>query len=263
MPNALTVFQPQNLADAQEMAQIFNDSGFVPAKLIKQAVHPVPAIVVCFEIAALLGVHPLAVMNEVYFVHGVPSFSTKFKVALLKRSGAIKGRMKFDDETDERGTVVAVTARCVDAEDDEVYTYRVSMKQASVAGWTSNKKYQEIPGVMLGYRAASFLMRRHFPDVILSWGMGADTEEIVDEAPPQAFTPLADTARPSTGHKALGLEPEMAFDDASNAIETDAEAVKDIVNRDDTPVPKAAEVVDEVLTPDPAVQTGAAEDDLF
>ena len=117
---------------------------------------------------------------------------------------------------------------------------------------------------MLSYRAASFLIRIHCPEVMLALGVsGQDREELEAEPIDADFTPLADTARPSTGHKALGLEPEITFDDASNAIETDADAVKDIVNRDETPVPRADEVVDEVLTPDPVVQTGAAEDDLF
>ncbi|MEL6613538.1 MAG: hypothetical protein AAFQ53_15685, partial [Bacteroidota bacterium] len=115
-----------------------------------------------------------------YVVHGTPSMSAKFLIALANRSGRFRGGLQFDDSPE------AVTCFAIDRETGERLEATVTMQQANEAGWAgSNANYQKLGTQMLAYRAATFFVRRYCPEVTLGFATVEEAEQIPaqDEAP--------------------------------------------------------------------------------
>lgn len=134
----------------------------------------------CFlalEIASRLGLGAFEVAQNMYVVHGEPGWKATYLIGLANARGPFKGSLQFT----VTGEGAAMVAECwaIHRETGERVSTSISMQQAKKAGWTSNKKYDEIPAQMLSYRAATFLVRLYCPEVTL--GMKT-TEELEDIA---------------------------------------------------------------------------------
>ena len=54
---------------------------------------------------------------------------------------------------------------------------------ARLEGWTSNKKWQTMPELMLAYRAAAFFARIHVPNLLMGCFVEGEAEDISPEKP--------------------------------------------------------------------------------
>ena len=130
----------------------------------------------CFIAAALameLKANPLIVMQNIYVVHGTPGFSTKFAIALANERGPFKDIIQFK-EVGEKGSANYGVVAFAHTKKGSYCEFKADMAMAKAEGWTKNTKYQSMPDVMLAYRAASFLIRRHCPEVL--FGMKTSDE---------------------------------------------------------------------------------------
>jgi len=125
---------------------------------------------IALSMAGQMGVHPLTFMQSCYVIHGKPAIDAKFAIALLNTSGKTKTNIRFVYSENDTVCRAIVT----DTEGHE-HEGECSVAMANGEGWVArNAKWKTMTKQMLKYRAAMFLIRGDFPEVIL--GMHSDDE---------------------------------------------------------------------------------------
>jgi hypothetical protein len=122
-------------------------------------------VIIAYELSKLFDMHPLAVMQSMYVIHGKPAFDSKFFIAqIIKRYGQI--HYDLSGQGDDRSCFVWVTCP---ATGEKITGSTVSIKMAKSEGWygKAGSKWQTMPDLMLSYRAAAFFARLYLPDLIL------------------------------------------------------------------------------------------------
>ncbi len=192
----------QNLTAATGMDMLANYSGDRFTQLMKAATFLAesdllpdhfkgkPAnVFIAMEIAGRMGITAIAVMQESFVIHGKLSSSTRMLHALVRISGVFNGpvRYEYGKGGDMPSSKVNDGAWCrasatLTKTGDVVDGPVVSIGMAKREGWYDKKgsKWPTMPGVMLRWRAASFLFSHTCPEVV----MGVVThEENLDSAP--------------------------------------------------------------------------------
>lgn len=163
----------------QRAGQLLAASSLVPAQFRGNLADCVIAI----EMARRLGASPLAVMQNMYIVHGRPSWSAQFVIACLNASGRFSP-LRF--EMRGEGSSRACVAWAVEtATGERLEGPEVSIAMAKAEGWYDRKskdggaasKWPTMPELMLRYRAATFFGRLYAPDIM----MGMQTQDEVEE----------------------------------------------------------------------------------
>jgi len=199
------------------VATAFSKSALVPA-----AFQGKPAD--CFVAAQLslrLGCDLFMLMQNLYIVHGKPGFEAKLAIALLNASGKIDGtvRYRFDGDGDAYGCTAYVTDK---HSGELVEGPKVDWATVKGEGWDKPKsgqpsKWTTMPDQMFRYRSATFLIRAHYPEVMMGLQTPDEIEDtIVDVEPVASPSDLASLA--------TRLEAENATS-APAASETKAESV--------------------------------------
>lgn len=175
-------FAVSNYDDAQRVAKTLAASELVPDiyQSNKKGVQAIANCLIALDMAMRLKMSPLMVMQNMYPVHGRPSWSAAFLVAAINKSGLFKTpiRYKIDGEGDDWGCV----AWAIDNEGERLESTRITMGMAKSEGWTTRNgsKWKTMPEQMLRYRAATFFCRAYCPEI----AMGMQTaDEVIDITP--------------------------------------------------------------------------------
>lgn len=136
----------------------------------------------------------LTVAQNIYFVGGKPGWSASYMIAKANQHGVF--REPIDWEETGEGDNLTVTAFVHLAASGARREVKISMANAKLEGWTSNKKYQTMPAQMLRYRTATALIRLYCPEVMvgvppaneLEDQQAAETMRDVTPKPPAAAT---------------------------------------------------------------------------
>lgn len=169
----------------QRMAKMYSESTIVPDTYRGNLGN----CVIALDMAMRMNANPLMVMQNLYLVHGMPAWSSKFLIATINASGKY-ARLRYEWKGEE-GTD-SWACRCYTYEVDDklkrepLYGEWVSMAMAKAEKWTekSGSKWKTMPGQMLMYRAAAFWQRTNCPEI----GMGLMTsEEVIDMAEDQGY----------------------------------------------------------------------------
>lgn len=161
---------------ANRIGKAFAASSLVPA----QYQGNVANCIVALEMANRMGASPLMVMQNLYIVHGRPGWSAQFMIACFNQTGRfspIRYLFSGTEGKDDWGC----TAWAVDrATNERVEGPLITIKTAKDEGWYAKKgsKWQTIPRLMLMYRAASWLVRTHAPELT----MGLQTDDEIRDA---------------------------------------------------------------------------------
>jgi hypothetical protein len=170
---------------AQRVAKMISSSSLVP----KEFQGNVQNTMIALEMANRIGASPLMVMQNLYIVHGKPSWSSTFIIAAIN---ACKRFSPLRFEMTGQGEEYGCHAWAYDADTKEkLEGPKVTMKMANAEGWVSKtgSKWKTMPELMLRYRAAAFFGRLYAPDIM----MGMHTqEEIVDVVPESVETRKVD-----------------------------------------------------------------------
>ncbi len=156
------------LGEMYRMAKVFSGSQLIPKHMQGKPDDCFIAIVMADQ----MNENALMVMQNIVIVSGTAGWKATFVIARANRLGPFVGPIEF--RTDGKGDALAVTAYATVRATNRAVERTVSMSMAKAAGWTTSKKYQEIPEQMLSYRAACFLVRLYCPEVLL--GMRTDDE---------------------------------------------------------------------------------------
>jgi hypothetical protein len=159
----------------QRKATVYAKSSLVP----KEYQNNIGNVLIATNMAHRMNADILAVMQNLYVVHGKPGWSAQFLIATFNSCGrfaAIKYRFSGTEGTDSWGCVAHSKEL---ATNELIEGTKVTMEMAKKEGWISKNgsKWQSMPEQMLRYRAATFLIRATAPEI----AMGIMTrEEIVD-----------------------------------------------------------------------------------
>ncbi len=177
----------------QRIAKMYATSSLIPASLkgdpnkefgtpeqkVQAAMQKTYAnCTIALNMAQRMNADPLMVMQNLYIVHGQPSFSSKFLIACINKCGRyapLRYEFKGEQGTDDYGCR-AYTYETSDVKHKEpIYGTWVTMGMAKKEGWTTKNgsKWLTMPDQMLIYRAAAFFQRSNCPEI----SMGLSTSE--------------------------------------------------------------------------------------
>ena len=195
--------------DAQRMAKVLVTSKLVPTAFQNN----LGDCMIALEMANRMGVNPIAVMQNLYIVHGKPSWSAQFIVAAINQSGRFKTTIMYEvtGEGDSKGCI----AYAFDFEGNRVDSPRVTVEMAKKEGWyTKNgSKWQTMEDLMLRYRAATFFGRLYTPDLLMGMQTKEELDDIIDAkvedvVPKIDLNNLAKTIKaPATDTKEESIDP--------------------------------------------------------
>lgn len=144
--------------------------------------------IIALELADRLQSGVLEIMQNIYLVHGNPSFSSTYLIALINRSPSIKGRLRFEFSGEPGKDDYGCTAYAIDAETgDRIDGTKITMEMAKNEGWTTKNgsKWKTMPEQMLRYRAAAFWSRANSPEAT----MGFHTHDELESIPEKEINP--------------------------------------------------------------------------
>ena len=166
----------------QRVGRLFASSGLVPESYRGNIANCVIAI----EMAARMGASPLMVMQNLYLVHGNPSWSSKFLIASFNGCGrftAIRYRWVGERGKDTFGCVAHAREKSTG---EDVVSPAVTWAMVKAEGWNAKKgsKWLSMPELMFCYRAAAFLIRLTAPELTMGLQMAEESEELIGEPIP-------------------------------------------------------------------------------
>lgn len=155
----------------QRVAKALSSSELVP----KQFQGNIANCMIAMDIANRIGANPLMVMQNLYVVHGTPSWSSKFLVATINACGrfsSLRYEWRGQEGTDEYGCRAWAIEKETSERLDGIW---ITAKMVKAEGWASKNgsKWKTMPDQMFVYRAAAFWQRAYAPEI----GMGLMTSE--------------------------------------------------------------------------------------
>ncbi len=226
-----------NMAGLWRMAQSYASSRSVPEQY-----HGKPHdCFIALQMSFRLGCDAMAYMQASYVVHGKPGIEAKLATALLNTSGLITGRIQYKLEGTPGKDDRRCTATAIDAQTGQEVSATIDWAMVKAEGWLSKKgsKWQTMPDIMFRYRAATFLVRTYYSEVM----MGMQTTDELDE--------LAD------------IGPDKGTVDAASVS-----SLEELADRLESPKENGAEETEEKPADEPVEtmtqeQSEAADGDLF
>jgi hypothetical protein len=178
-------FSVHGFEHAQRVAKMLSSSNLIPEAYRGN----IQNTMIALEMANRIGASPLMVMQNLYIVHGKPSWSSSFIIASLNACHRFSPlRFEMSGEGDEYGCA----AWAYDlATKDKLEGPKVTMIMAKNEGWVSKagSKWKTMPELMFRYRAAAFFGRLYAPDIL----MGMQTaEEVFDTVQVQEVPSIED-----------------------------------------------------------------------
>lgn len=169
-------FSMQSFDHAQRVAKMLCSSSLIP----KEYQNNIQNTMIALEMANRIGASPLMVMQNLYIVHGKPSWSSTFIIASINSCRKFSP-LRFE-LTGEGDTMACFAWAYEVSTQDKLTGPTVTMKMAKAEGWVAKNgsKWQTMPELMIRYRAAAFFGRLYAPEIM----MGMQTmEEVIDVIP--------------------------------------------------------------------------------
>ena len=171
-----------NFEHAQRVAKMLSTSTLIP----KEYQGNLQNTMIALEMANRIGASPLMVMQNLYIVHGKPSWSSQFIISAINACGRFSP-LRF--EVTGIGNDMSCYAWAYEkGTKDKLAGPSVTMRMANEEGWIAKagSKWKTMPELMIRYRAAAFFGRLYAPDILM--GMQTmeevqDVEELTDNKP--------------------------------------------------------------------------------
>ncbi len=159
----------------QRAAKLLASSTLVP----KEYINNVSNCTIALNMAQRMGADPLMVMQNLYPVHGRPSWSSQFLIACFNQCGRFSS-MRFEFFGDRNTDGWGCRARAIEKSTEEKITGAdITIAIAKSEGWygRNGSKWKTMPQQMLMYRAASWFVRAYAPEL----SMGLQTAEEIHD----------------------------------------------------------------------------------
>ena len=167
----------------QRMANMFTKSSMVPATF--QGDNNLGNAAIALDMAIRMGANPLMVMQNLYIVHGRPSWSAQFLIATINKSGkfsALRYKFQGTEGSDDWGCRACATEL---ATGEQLEGPLITIGLARKEGWFSKNgsKWQTMPELMLRYRAASWFVRAYAPEIAMGLPEAEELHDTIDVTP--------------------------------------------------------------------------------
>jgi hypothetical protein len=166
--------QERRFALSQREAKALASSDLVPTTFREN----VPNCLIAMNLANRIGADPLMVMQNLYVIHGRPSFSASFLIACVNMCGRFTPlQYRIEGEGMAR---TCVAFACDKETGVEIEGPPVSIQMAKDEGWStkSGSKWKTMPELMLRYRAAAFFARTVAPEITMGLHTADELEDI-------------------------------------------------------------------------------------
>ena len=225
----LSLFNAKGLASLMGLAKELAASSIIPKTFQQKPAN----VLIALNMAQRMNADPFAIMQNMYIVYGMPSFSSKFLISCFNSCGrftSIKYQFTGTEGADDWGCTAYATEK---ATGDSVVGTTVTIGMAKKEGWYGKEgsKWQTMPQLMMQYRAAAFLIRTTAPEITM--GMNS-TEE------------LEDTGEEQPKYVGNNFDDDQAEMNAEVTKELEAPKMVDFTDEAKTEVPQ------KVLQPEPA-----------
>lgn len=172
---------------AMQAAEMLASSSMVPAAYQSNP----GSCFIAINTALRLRMDPLMVMQNLYVVHGTPSWSGKFAIALIQTCGKFTG-IKFEERRDGERLVGMRLVATKKETGEECRGVWVTEEVADKEGWLkkNGSKWVSIPELMYRYRAAAFFARTECPEVLNGLSVEGEAEDIASKNQPDVKPPL-------------------------------------------------------------------------
>jgi len=183
MANALQVVTGGNgagnyLALAERAAETLAKSTIVPSDYRGNPAN----CLIAAEMAMRMNINPLAVMQNLYIVHGRPGWSSTFMISCFNTSGRFSA-LRYDWVGDAGKDTYGCMAWAVEkATGERLDGSTVTIALAKAEGWygKNGSKWQTMPQQMLMYRAAAFFIRTYAPEIANGLHAADEIEDCAD-----------------------------------------------------------------------------------
>lgn len=179
VPQSAGFQSAQNFELMQRMAKLLSASELIP----KEFKNNIPNTVIALEMAHRVQASPLAVMQNLYIVHGKPSWSSQFIIAAINNTGNFSP-LRFDmkGENDNRTCMAWAVEK---ATGERLEGPPVTMAMAKQEGWLdkNGSKWKTMPELMLRYRAGTFFGRLYAPEILMGMQSVDEVRDIIDVTP--------------------------------------------------------------------------------
>ena len=141
--------------------------------------------IIALDMAMRMEANPLMIMQNLYVVHGNPSFSSKFLIATINTSGRFTP-LRYEFKGEENTPDYSCRCYAYESSDKErkepLYGDWISLKMAEDEGWSkkNGSKWRTMPNQMMRYRAAAFWQRVYCPEISMGFLTKEEYEDIED-----------------------------------------------------------------------------------
>ena len=194
-----------NLAVAMQTAELYSKSDIVP----KAFQGNVGNCFIALELAARMNASAFMIMQNIDVIHGKPGFSAKFLIGCFNSCGRFSA-INYEEDNQEGGRCRAISTEL--SSDKPIEGPWVSMNMAKAEGWStkSGSKWITMPGLMLRYRAAAFMIRVTAPEISLGLPTSEEIHDTDGFEKSRNVTPRAELSDESNPFKrpAITEQPE-------------------------------------------------------
>lgn len=184
--NGIVVSQPQvsglNMFANQDsfntgykMAQILSASTIVP----KTFQGNIGNTMIAIDIAQRLHTNPLMIMQNVYVVYGMPSFSAKFLIACINASGLFATPLRYEFVGEKGKDDWGCYAYAIDKQGELLKGSTITIGIAKQKGWyqKDGSNWKVEPEQMLRYRAATRFQSAYCPEITCGLAVKEELED--------------------------------------------------------------------------------------
>lgn len=163
---------------AQRAAKAMAASTLVP----QQFQGNLPNCLIALEMAQRIGASALMVMQNLYVVHGRPSWSAQFVIACINQCGrfsALRYEWTGTEGKDDWGCRAWAVEK---ATGEKLMGPLVTIKLAKDEGWAgkTGSKWKTMPQLMLMYRAGAWFGRTYAPELTMGLQTREEAQDVID-----------------------------------------------------------------------------------
>ena len=176
---------------AKQVAKMFAASTMVPQHF-RGADH-MGDVMIALDLAERLRVNPFMLMQTIGMVHGRPAFEAKLLIAIVNSQGTYKNGLEYEF-VGEDGPKEKMECRAYATEKATGITKYgpwITWEMVEAEGWNTDKpnkngggvtksKWNTMPTIMFAYRAASYFVNRHCPELKLGLLTIDEAQEVID-----------------------------------------------------------------------------------
>jgi len=193
--------------NAQRIAKSLASSSLVPQQF--QGQQGYPNCLVALEIAGRMNLSVLQVMQNLHIIHGRPSWSSQFIIALINGCGRFEPlRYEISGQGDSLACYAVAKEK---ATGNDLRGPTVTMAMAKAEGWATKQgsKWRTMPELMIRYRSAAMWGRLFVPELLV--GITQTQEEVIEIEEVKVSSPAADLNAKMAAQPAQKVEEDELF----------------------------------------------------